>query len=458
MSEKKYVTLLQLSENIKAHIQATYTTTYRIKAEIIKLNHYKKSGHCFPDLAEKENGIIKAQMRATIWASTYKKIDEEFLRITREPLHEGMTVLIKAHVNYHELYGMSLNIVDIEPEFTLGEMARERQQTIEKLKKQGLFNKNKSLPPPLLAKKVAVISVNTSKGYSDFVQTLNNPESPFTVQHTLFPALLQGDKAVDSLIRALNRIKREYKKYDVVTIIRGGGDDVGLNCYDHYNLARAIADFPLPVITGIGHSTNETVSEMVAFKNRITPTDVAYALLNDYVNVQKFLEWAQNLVTKKTPQFLNTTTHSLSNNTRRFQSIVKYQLQAENNKIFNFGQNLKHDAKKTLKEERNVLYKAGSGLSTQPLKVMNEAKALLKYNRKILKLKSTGILTSESAKIESIINITKWADPIHTLKRGYSVTMYNGKPVTSEKQLTAGDEITTKLANGKVKSIVTNKD
>ncbi len=457
MASKNYVTLLQLSENIKAHIQATYTGFYRIKAEIIKLNHYKKSGHCFPDLAEKENGIIKAQMRATIWAGTYKKIDEEFLRITREPLHEGMTVLIKARVNYHELYGMSLNIVDIEPEFTLGEMARERRLTIEKLKKHGLFHKNKSLPAPLIVKKIAVISVNTSKGYSDFVQTLNNPESPFVIQHTLYPALLQGDKAVDSLVRALQRIKREYQNYDAVTIIRGGGDDVGLNCYDHYNLARSIADFPLPVITGIGHSTNETVSEMVAFKNRITPTDVAYALLADYVNLNKFLQNGQSVISKKTPQLLHNRSVTLQNLTRRFQSNVKYQLQAEKNKMYNFGQNLKHDAIKVINREENTLQQAGSGLSTRPLKVMNEAKSVLKYQTQILKLKSAEKLKAENARMDLVLNITKWADPVHTLKRGYSITLKNGKPVTQSRQLKAGDEITTKLANGEIKSTVNRK-
>lgn len=457
MAEKKYVTLLQLSENIKAHIKATYNNTYRIKAEIIKLNYYKKSGHCFPDLAEKENGVIKAQMRSTIWASTYKKIDEEFLRITREPLHEGMTVLIKAQVNYHELYGISLNIVDIEPEFTLGEMARERQNTIEKLKKQGLFDQNKKLTPPLLSKKVAVVSVNTSKGYSDFVQTINNPESPFIVEHTLFPSLLQGDKAVDSLVRALNRIKREYRNFDVAVIIRGGGDDVGLNCYDHYKLARTIADFPLPVITGIGHSTNETVCEMVSFKNRITPTDVAYALLNDYVNLQKFLENSQNTIVKKTPLLIRDLQEVLDKNTRFFQSIVRYKLQAENNKIYNFGQNLKHDAKKLLKEEKNTLATAGSGLSTRPFRVVNEAQSVLKYQSKILKLKSRDILNGKSAELSSVLNIIKWADPVNTLKRGYSITTKNGKAITHSNQLNEGDEITTKLARGEVKSVVKNK-
>lgn len=455
MEKKNYVTLLQLSQNIKAHLESVYTREYYVKAEIVKLNYYKKSGHCFPDLAEKEKGVTMAQMRSTLWAQTYKKVNADFIRITREPLHEGMTVLLKVRVNYHEIYGISLNITDIEPRFTLGEMAREKQAAIESLKKEKLFDKNKKHPAPLLIKRIAVISVNTSKGYSDFVQTLNNPEHPFMVEHTLFPSLLQGDKAVDSLVRALQRIKKEHHKYDAAAIIRGGGDDVGLNCYDHYDLCKIVADFPIPVITGIGHSTNETVCEMVSYKNRITPTDVAYGILNDYSQLQKRVEYAGELIRKEVPQMMKSEQNRLQQFTGQLQGLVRYKIRDEKNKVFNLTTNLDHRTQKRMRDEKSRLEAMRSGLSSRPLSVIKESGSQISHRADILNIKVREVLKKENEKIRTVQKVVKWADPVHTLKRGYSITLKNGKAVTKVDQLKPGDRVTTKFAKGKAESEIT---
>ena len=280
----KYYSLAELSASIESVVAKTYRNSYWVKAEIARLNHYPKSGHCYPDLVEKKNGIIMSQIRGTIWSGYFSDINKKFISVTREPLNDGMTVLFLAKVTYNAVYGLSLQISDIEPSFTLGEMAKEKSLSIEKLKKEGLFSKNKQLTTPLLIRRIAVISVETSKGYHDFIKTIDNNDWNYKFFHMLFPAVLQGEAAIKSITEQLKIIKKVSHHFDAVTIIRGGGGDIGLSSYDSFKLSSEVASFPLPIITGIGHATNETVVEMIAWANKITPTDVAYFLIQKYHN------------------------------------------------------------------------------------------------------------------------------------------------------------------------------
>ncbi|HFB61865.1 MAG TPA: exodeoxyribonuclease VII large subunit, partial [Bacteroidetes bacterium] len=295
-NNRKIYSLQEISSGISRAIQRAFPDYYWIKAEIAKLNFYPKSGHCYPDLVEKQNGLVKAQIRANIWAGNYRTIQQKFKAVTGEPLKDGLKVLFLARVNYHEHYGLALNILDVEPSFTLGEMAREKQQTIERLKQEGLFEENKKRQLPLLPKRVAVISVETSKGYSDFKNVLENNAWHYRFRLTLFPALLQGDGAVASITSQLKSIAEIRQAFDVVAIIRGGGGDVGLNAYDNYHLAKAVALCPLPVIAGIGHSTNLTVVQMVAFANKITPTEAGHFLIQQFHNFSVRLENAKSRI------------------------------------------------------------------------------------------------------------------------------------------------------------------
>ena len=275
-------TLLDIGRSLQRMISTHYSKPYWIKTEIAKLNAYTKSGHCYPDLVEKQNGEVLAQMRATIWNTTFKTISKQFEDVTKQRISEGMTVLLLAKVNYHPNYGFSLNIIDIDPSFTLGEMAKEKQESLKRLKAEGILNLNKSLTYPKIPKRIAVISVETSKGYQDFINIIRKSFSHFSIEIELFSALLQGDKAITSISGALDKIKARQDDFDVVTIIRGGGGDVGLSCYDSFVLASKVARFPLPIISGIGHSTNETLVESVTYANKITPTDVAYFFINAF--------------------------------------------------------------------------------------------------------------------------------------------------------------------------------
>lgn len=286
-NERKSFTLFEVMQSIQRTIISRYGSTFWVKADMIKLNHYIHSGHCYPDLVEKKNDRTIAQARAIIWKSDYEKINKKFIEITKEPLKDGISIFFLARIGFDPVYNLSITILDIDPVVTLGQLEKERLETINKLKTEKLFNKNKGLKLPLLPQRLAIISVETSKGYSDFMNIINQESDKYKIFTYLFPSLLQGDNAIESLIQALETVERLKHHFDCVLIIRGGGGDIGLSCYNDYELSKTIANFPIPVLTGIGHSTNETVSEMVSFKNTITPTELADFILNHFREFEK---------------------------------------------------------------------------------------------------------------------------------------------------------------------------
>ncbi|MCX6251497.1 MAG: exodeoxyribonuclease VII large subunit [Bacteroidetes bacterium] len=272
-------TLSEIAEQMTAALREAFPESFWVKVEIAKMNIYPGTGHCYLDLIEKSEGKTKAQFRGVIWVNDFEYIARKFTNVVGSEIRGGITVLFLARLNFHPVYGFSLVISDIEPTFTLGELAKEKQTTIEKLKKEGLFEANKKLQVPLVPLRIAVISAETSKGFSDFITILRNWERKYAFQITLFPSLLQGDKAVESISNQLKAVGTQKESFDLVALIRGGGDEIGMTCFDSYMICGEIGRLPIPVITGIGHSTNETVAEMVASRNKITPTDVAYFIL-----------------------------------------------------------------------------------------------------------------------------------------------------------------------------------
>lgn len=274
----------EVASSVKRTLNARYGSSFWVKAEMIKLNHYPYSGHAFPDLIEKQDDVIVAQMRAVIWSADFKRIKDKFRSCGLADLSDGITILFRASILFDEFYGLSLRIIDIDTSFTLGEMEKQRMLCIERLKAEGIYSLNSSLSLPAVPKRFAIVSVGSSKGYNDFMQIVRKFSSRFAIFTHLFPSLLQGDGAINSISEALDRINDVVDCFDAVLIIRGGGGDVGLNCYNHYNLCRAVALCKLPVLTGIGHASNQTVAEQIAWRNFITPTDLADFLFSGFNN------------------------------------------------------------------------------------------------------------------------------------------------------------------------------
>jgi exodeoxyribonuclease VII large subunit len=409
-NERPIYSLSEISKSIERVIAKNYNRAYYIKAEILKLNYYPHSGHCYPELVEKEKGKIKAQLRAIIWSTQFKDINDRFVKITGEPLKEDIGILCLATVEYSAQHGLSLHIQDIEPTFTLGELAKNKQEVIQKLKKENLFNANKLKKLPLLPKRVAIISVETSKGYSDFMVTLNQNHWNYLFECTLFPSILQGDKAIISISHQLEMISKRALDFDCVVIIRGGGGDVGMSCYDDYHLASKVATFPLPVISGIGHSTNETITDMVAFANKITPTEVAYFLIQQFHNFSIQIDDLQNKLVQQT------------------RAILKVQ--------DNFFEQIEHIMQLTVDK----------WTSRKRKELENQTQLLKLFFNKFLDRQENN-LTQAETKIELL-------HPENVLKRGYSITYFNGKSVKDASQLNKNDIITTRFLKGEINSKV----
>lgn len=284
MINEKVFSLKEVASSVKRTLNARYGSSFWVKAEMIKLNHYPYSGHAFPDLIEKQDDVIVAQMRAVIWSADFKRIRDKFRSCGLSDLSDGITILFRASILFDEFYGLSLRIIDIDTSFTLGEMEKQRMLCIERLKAEGIYSLNSSLSLPAVPKRFAIVSVGSSKGYNDFMQIVRKFSSRFAIFTHLFSSLLQGDGAINSISEALDRINDVADCFDAVLIIRGGGGDVGLNCYNHYNLCRAVALCKLPVLTGIGHASNQTVAEQIAWRNFITPTDLADFLFSGFNN------------------------------------------------------------------------------------------------------------------------------------------------------------------------------
>lgn len=284
MINEKVFSLKEVASSVKRTLNARYGSSFWVKAEMIKLNHYPYSGHAFPDLIEKQDDVIVAQMRAVIWSADFKRIKDKFRSCGLSDLTDGITILFRASILFDEFYGLSLRIIDIDTSFTLGEMEKQRMLCIERLKAEGIYSLNSSLSLPAVPKRFAIVSVGSSKGYNDFMQIVRKFSSRFAIFTHLFPSLLQGDGAINSISEALDRINDVADCFDAVLVIRGGGGDVGLNCYNHYNLCRAVALCKLPVLTGIGHASNQTVAEQIAWRNFITPTDLADFLFSGFNN------------------------------------------------------------------------------------------------------------------------------------------------------------------------------
>ncbi len=456
---RKIYTLTELAASLKSIIEKNYAALYWVKAEIAKLNHYPRSGHAYPELVEKADNKLLAQFRGNIWASDYININNKFIKITGEALKDGMLILCKVSVSFHPVYGLSLTIIDIEPSFTLGEMAIQKAKTIERLKSENIFDKNKTLPFPLLPKKIAVISVETSKGYSDYLKILKNYSSKYQIFNKLFPAILQGDQAVKTILKQLQIIKKFHSLFDAVAIIRGGGGDIGLNCYNDYELAREIANFPIPVISGIGHATNETVTEMISWTNKITPTDVAYFFLGCFEEFfQRIKDAKQTIVSlsEKTlafeKQHINQTVKLLISNTLNTTERNK-------NNIEGHKKTLRHFTSAFTKTNLDFLRDISISINQIHNKNIIFQNTILQNINTAIKNNAINTLRINSDKINLLENNIKLVDPANVLKKGYSISIIDGKIVNSVKNISKGQKLITKLTDGFIESdvIKTNK-
>lgn len=434
--EEHPLSLYELNALVKRSINSCMPDTYWVQAELsdVRSNY---SGHCYLEFVQKEprgNNLI-AKARGTIWSNVYRLLKPYFEEETGQAFVAGIKVLVNVSVEFHELYGYSLTVQDIDPTYTLGDMARRRREILKQLEEEGVLTLNKELELPLLTRRIAVISSATAAGYGDFCNQLEHNPYGFIFYPRLFPAIMQGDRVEQSIIAALDAINARRDDWDVVVIIRGGGATSDLSGFDTYDLAANCAQFPLPIITGIGHERDDTVLDSVSHTRVKTPTAAAEFLINH----------------------LHDTAETLEDYASSILYAVSTRMERERTRLARFAERIPMQTKMRLKEEHyrqeRVMKQLEVGLQSR----LTREKHHLQLIASQLGVGSQRRLVKENHRLQLLEQRLKAASPEHLLKRGYSITLRNGKAVTDASSLKEGDELVTRFAKGEIKSIVTKK-
>jgi exodeoxyribonuclease VII large subunit len=471
-------TLFELSGRIKEALLETFPSAVWVVAEISELKE-NRNGHCYLELIEKEGSEIIARSRATIWSYTYRMLKPYFESTTGRMFTHGIKILVQASVEYHPAYGLSLNIKDIDPVYTVGDLALQRKEIIARLQTDGVFDMNRDLQLPLVPQKIAVISSKTAAGYQDFMSHLENNEHGFHFYTHLFEAYMQGSEAVPSIIRALEKIFQYDDFFDAVAIIRGGGATADLSCFDNYELAFNITQFPLPVITGIGHEKDDTIIDLVAHTRLKTPTAVAGFFITGVERYYKRLLDLENEIISLTREIINEQNDRIGQCAESLNSAVSDFIREKNTQIIRKG-NLLQQQINRFSYRKNydliaVKTKLQSVVSVWKVETVNEidrkkrnlkrlsGEILLKVNAGLsnretaLKNSTVKKLTKEGERLRLNENAMRLLRPENVLKRGYTLTLKEGKIVKSVNDLAVGETIETRFADGKTESKITKK-
>ena len=426
------LSLYELNNLVGEIIDQTLDRSYWVEAELSEVR--ERGGHCYMSLVEKEEGrnTPVAQAQARCWRSRWTLMRPYFERVTGRQLHAGMKVMLQVHAQFHPLYGFSWIVDDINPEFSLGDMMRHRQEILRQLKEEGVLDLNKQLPLPLFAQRIAVVSSEGAAGYGDFRNQLENNEWGLAFTLRLFPAAMQGESVESSVIEALNAIYDEADHFDAVVIIRGGGAVADLSGFDSLSLAENVANFPLPVITGIGHERDESVIDFVSHTRVKTPTAAAAFLIDHLKEVYDTIADAQARVVRYVGQRMTSERQRLRTLSAAITSLFSVAKVRQEARLHTIGDRLSHAVEGVLTEKAHQL----SLLATR-LQPPVERRMLAEHHR-----------------LDLFAQRVHAADPRLLLKRGYSLTLHEGHVVKDAAQLRPGDTIETHLSKGTVLSKV----
>ncbi len=435
MKSEQHITLLELNRLVREVIECEMPNEYWVEAELSECRESR--GHCYMELVQYDEDRAAtplARASAKCWASKWMLIRPGFERTTGQRLHAGMKVLLKVYAQFHEAFGFSWIVTDIDPTYTLGDMARKRQEIIRQLKAEGVFDLQKELRLPLFCQRIAVISSETAAGYGDFCNQLANNSYGFRFETRLFPATMQGEGVEQSIIAALERIYTATQEdgFDAVVIIRGGGATSDMSGFDTLALAENVANFPLPIITGIGHDRDESILDMVSHTRVKTPTAAAAFLIDHLKTVLDAINDAQDRLAGYTQQKL---------------SVLKAQLSAIAETLPRIFTTVKtrHEARLDALNSRIIATVRQSLITRQSKISAFEERLPILLDRRLM---------AEKHRLQLIEEKAKSLDPALLLRRGFSITLKDGHALRDASALRPGDEIETRLANGTVKSKV----
>lgn len=430
-SNIEHITLSHLNSLVGEAITTHLERSYWVVAEIVELRA-NYSGHCYLTLAEKEQDKVLAQSKAAIWQQTYRMIKPYFENATGMAFAAGIKVLVKVSVSFHNVYGLNMTVQDIDPNYTVGELTVRRQQILNQLREDGVVDMNKSLEAPLLPKRIAIISSPTAAGFEDFTNQLDNNAYDYQYNATLFSATMQGEGSELSVIDAFERIYGSEETFDLVVIIRGGGAALDLACFDNYNIAYNLAQFPLPVFVGIGHERDETVLDFVAHTSFKTPTAVAAHLI-------EMMQQAEGCVDILFDRLQN--------------SVHQIVLQ-EKQHIYGIAGNLPMLASGIFNKKNIHLAQILHKTEQRTERLLRDKKDNLHNIQSGLRAATHDLFLLQKKQLEKAEMMVDLADPKRLLKRGFSITMKDGQVVKDASLLKSGDDVETVLAKGIVKSKV----
>lgn len=431
---REELSLHELNSRIRGAVNQSFPETYWVRAEMSDVRTNLSSGHCYLEFVEKSalTGGVVAKARGVIWAKTFRMLKPYFEMETGQSFASGLKVLVRVSVEFHEVYGFNLNVVDIDPAYTLGDMVRRRMEIVRQLQEEGVFTLNKELPFPTLARRIAVITSPTAAGYEDFLNQLAHNKRGYPFYVRLFPALMQGEKTEASVIAALERIYRHADCFDVVVIIRGGGATSDLHSFDSYLLAANCAQFPLPILTGIGHERDDTIVDMVAHTRMKTPTAVAEFLIGRMDAAAAEVAELQQAVSTLAADRLAIQKNELQLLTTRLPALATQRIERNRSSLHLLAGRLPLVAS-------GLLVRRQTEAETLRVQLKNGLSSFFSEKDRFLQL--TG-------------QFVKMASPEYILKRGYSLTLKDGRIIKQAADIEPGDEITTRFADGAVKSLV----
>lgn len=448
------VSLYELTCRIRNAISTQLPGSYWVRAEISE-GRQNANGHFYCRFIEKNAaGTDIASAAGIIWAGTYVTLRARFERETGQRFGAGIKVLVRVRINFHERYGLSLLVEDIDPSYTLGDMVRRRKEIIEKLTAEGVVNLNKQLVLPRLLLRIAVITSETAAGFGDFCNHLAHGGHMFNIKIKLFPAIMQGDKVEQSVINALNAVLAESKDWDAVVIIRGGGAVSDLNGFDTYLLAANVAQFPLPVITGIGHDRDETVLDLVANVRCKTPTAVADFLIERLSKELELLENSAATLKVCAQNKLNAQLQRMDSFVALIPLVFSRVIDKEKARYRILSERLPNAIQNVCRGERSRCERLVMRMEMNTKSMIANMQNRLLHVSERLQFVVPAVLSRQKQRLESCERGIRLAQPERVLKLGFSLTLKDGKAVTDASQLSSGDRIVTRLSNGEVTSRV----
>lgn len=430
--QKTTLTLFELNSLVRDVLETTLDSLFWVEAELSEAREVR--GHCYMELVQKDifSATPIARASAKCWKQRWQVLRPKFEGVTGQPLRAGMKVMLQVAVSFHEAYGFAWIVQDIDPTYTMGDMARKRLEIIRQLRQEGVFDMQKELTIPMFAQRVAVISSESAAGYGDFCSQLSNNDYGFKFYPRLFAAVMQGERVEQSVVAALNEINRHVDDFDVVVIIRGGGATADLSGFDTLELAENVANFPLPIITGIGHERDESILDMVSNTRVKTPTAAAAVLIDNLVAVLSCINDYERRVAMRVKQVMDKERRRLDRSAERVPmlfSLVKTRQEARLDRLMS-----------------RMVSLVNHNVSTAGYRLQLASANLLPLVERRLERAN-----NELGRLEFRV---KALDPQLILRRGYSITLLDNKAVRHADQLKRGDHIVTRLEHGSVKSVV----